>query len=127
MFDEKKVIELVLASLVADAYSLGGAHWVYDEKQLASLEVNWDELNDAKAIWHKDKKAGDFTHYGDQTLWLYQFVQGRDSFDAQEYVEYWQNKIEVYNGYIDGSTRNTLENIKDEKFLLGLIRLIYVL
>ena len=29
----KKVKDLVLSSLVADAYSLG-AHWIYDEKQL---------------------------------------------------------------------------------------------
>lgn len=36
MFDEKKVKDLVLTSLVADAYSLG-AHWIYDEQQLSDL------------------------------------------------------------------------------------------
>ena len=113
MFDEKKVKELVLTTLVADAYSLG-AHWIYDEKQLQDLEVNWDELNDAKAIWHKEKKAGDFTHYGDQTLWLYQFLQEKEKFELDEYIDFWQKKIEVYNGYIDGATRNSLENINDE-------------
>lgn len=112
MFDIKKVKELVLTTLVADSYSLG-AHWIYDEKQLASLEVNWDELNDAKVIWHKDKKAGDFTHYGDQTLWLYQFLQDKESFDVKQYVSFWQKKVEVYNGYIDGATRETLENIQN--------------
>lgn len=110
MFDEKKVKELVLSSLVADAYSLG-AHWIYDEKQLQVLDLDWNSLNDPKAIWHKGKVAGEFTHYGDQTLWLYQFLEGRDSFDANEYIKYWKSKIEVYNGYIDGATRETLENI----------------
>lgn len=114
MFDEKKVKELVLTTLVADAYSLG-AHWIYDEKQLQDLEVNWNELNDAKAIWHKEKKKGDFTHYGDQTLWLYEFLQDKETFDLAEYISFWQKKIEVYNGYIDGATRETLENINDEK------------
>lgn len=55
MFDEKKVKELILATLVADSYSLG-SHWIYDEKQLNTLEIDWNELNDAKAVWHKGKK-----------------------------------------------------------------------
>lgn len=118
MFDEKKVKELVLTTLVADAYSLG-AHWIYDEKQLEDLEINWDELNDAQAIWHKDKKRGEFTHYGDQTLWLYQFLQDKESFDLDEYILFWQKKIESYNGYIDGATRNSLENIKENKVPTG--------
>lgn len=112
MFDEKKVKELILSSLVADSYSLG-AHWIYDEKQLESLDVDWNELNDAQAIWHKDKKAGDFTHYGDQTFWLYQFLQSRNSFDVNEYVDYWKSRVDVYNGYIDGATRESLENIEN--------------
>lgn len=112
MFDQKKVKELILSSLVADSYSLG-AHWVYDEKQLEALDINWNELNDAKAIWHKGKKAGDFTHYGDQTFWLYQFLQSRDSFDSVVYLDYWKKRVDVYNGYIDGATRDTLENIKN--------------
>lgn len=113
MFDEKKVKDLVLTSLVADAYSLG-AHWVYDENQLINLDVNWDELNDPKAIWHKEKKAGEFTHYGDQTLWLYEYLQGKDKFDAKDYISYWAKKVEVYNGYIDGATRESLENVKND-------------
>ena len=112
MFDEKKIKELVLSSLVSDAYSLG-AHWIYDEKQLETLDLNWEELNEPKSIWHKGKVSGDFTHYGDQTLWLYNFLEDKKSFDVSQYVEYWKNKIESYNGYIDGATRETLENIKN--------------
>jgi ADP-ribosylglycohydrolase len=110
MFDEKIVKKLLLASLVADAYSLG-AHWVYDEKQLKELDIDWNDLNAPKAMWHKGKGAGDFTHYGDHTLWLYNFVQDKDTFDVDAYMEYWKNKLDSYNGYIDGSTRDTLENI----------------
>lgn len=114
MYDRKKVKELILISLVADSYSLG-AHWIYDDKQLASLDINWDELNDAKAVWHKDKKAGEFTHYGDQTFWLYEFLKDKDTFDVEEYLSFWENKMQSYNGYIDGATRESLENIKDDK------------
>lgn len=112
MFDKKKIKELVLVSLVADAYCLG-SHWVYDEKQLESLDINWNELNEAKSIWHKGKKAGDFTHYGDQTLWLYQFLEDKESFDSSEYIKFWESKIDIYGGYIDSATRKTLENIKN--------------
>lgn len=114
MFDNKKVKELVLSSLVADAYCLG-SHWIYDEKQLENLEIDWNELNDAKSIWHKDKIAGEFTHYGDQALWLYEFLQDKDNFNVKEYLTFWVNKINSYNGYIDGSSRITLENINDGK------------
>ncbi len=110
MFDEKKVKEIVLSSLVADAYSLG-AHWIYDEKQLQLLEIDWNNLNDAKAVWHKGKTAGEFTHYGDQILWLYNYLEDKNEFDADEYISFWKNKMHGYNGYIDGSSKETLENI----------------
>lgn len=112
MFDQKKVKNLVLSSLVADAYSLG-AHWVYDEKQLANESIDWNELNTPLAIWHKDKKAGDFTHYGDQAFWLYDFLKDKDSFDVNAFRDYWFSKMQTYQGYIDGATRNTIQNIND--------------
>ncbi len=118
MFDQRIVKELVLSSLVADSYSLG-AHWIYDEKQLEQIDFDWNELNAPKAIWHKGKVAGDFTHIGDQAFWLYQYLQNKESFDVLEYIEFWKNKMDIYNGYIDGATRETLENINDEKTPTG--------
>jgi ADP-ribosylglycohydrolase len=112
MFDIKKIKQLVLTSLVTDAYSLG-AHWVYDEKQLANNDLNWDELNNPLSVWHKGKSAGDFTHYGDQTYWLYKFLEDKKTFDDKEYLIFWEEKIKSYDGYIDGATRETLENIKN--------------
>lgn len=110
MFDKKKIKDLVLVSLVADSYSLG-SHWVYDEKQLAKNLINWDTLNAPLAIWHKGKSAGEFTHYGDQTLWLYEYLSDKTSFDSQEYTKYWFEKMRTYNGYIDGATKQSIQNI----------------
>ena len=112
MFDEKKIKELILTSLVTDAYCLG-SHWVYDEKQLNNKDINWEELNNPLSVWHKGKVAGEFTHYGDQTYWLYEFLQNKETFDENEYLKFWQEKVESYDGYIDGATRGTLENIKN--------------
>jgi len=112
MFDQKKVKELVLTTLVADSYSLG-AHWIYDENQLTNAKIDWNELNKPLAIWHKEKGAGEFTHYGDQAYWLYEFLLDKETFDEEEYLEYWTSKMKSYEGYIDGATRITLDNIKN--------------
>ena len=112
MFDQKKIKELILTSLVTDAYCLG-SHWVYDEKQLQENNLDWNELNNPLSVWHKGKSAGEFTHYGDQTYWLYEFVKDKETFDEKEYLAFWQEKVKSYNGYIDGATRETLENIKN--------------
>ena len=95
-------------SLVADAYALG-AHWIYDEVQLKDLDVNWDELNAPQAMWHKGKEKGDFTHYGDHTKWLLQFVQDNNHFNLQNYGGLWLDNMQDYKGYVDGSSRETLE------------------
>ncbi len=118
MTNEKKIKEIILSVLVADAYSLG-AHWIYDEKKLQTLQINWEELNTPQAIWHKGKVAGEFTHYGDQLLWLYQFLQDKKEFDVNEYIKFWKAKVDIYEGYIDSATKNTLENIQNEAFPTG--------
>ena len=114
MLEKKKIEEIVKVTFVADTYSLG-AHWVYDEKQLKNLPVDWDTLNAPQALWHKGKGAGDFTHIADQAFWLYEFLQNKESFDSLEYLKFWQEKMGSYSGYIDGATRETLENLKAGK------------
>ncbi len=110
---EDRVKDLTLTALVADAYSLG-AHWVYDEEQLKNLPINWSRLNAPQSIFHRGKKAGDFTHYGDQLVWLYQFLQNKTDFDGKLYQSFWFQKMQKYDGYIDGSSRTTMENIKNK-------------
>uniref|UniRef100_UPI004047406C ADP-ribosylglycohydrolase family protein n=1 Tax=Aliarcobacter sp. TaxID=2321116 RepID=UPI004047406C len=109
---EKKIKDLVLTSLVVDSYCLG-THWIYDEEQLKNKVINWDELNSPLAIWHKGKTAGDFTHYGDQTFWLYEFLENKNFFDEKEYKSFWFEKMKNYDGYIDGASRNTILNIEN--------------
>jgi ADP-ribosylglycohydrolase len=109
---ENKIKDLVLATLVTDAYCLG-THWIYDETQLVDNDIIWDELNNPLAIWHKGKSAGDFTHYGDQSYWLYEFLKDKNSFDEKEYLNFWFNKMKTYTGYVDGASRDTILNIEN--------------
>lgn len=100
----------ILATFVCDAYCLG-AHWVYDEKELAKLPLDWESLNAAQSLWHKGKLAGEFIHYGDQALYLLEFVVKNKSFNQADYYAFWSEKMSSYDGYIDGSTRESLKNI----------------
>ena len=116
MLKKEKIKKIILATLAADSYSLG-AHWVYDEKQLKQLDINWDKLNAPNAIWHEGKSAGDLTHIGDQAYFLLEYLKNKDTFDELDYLDFWQNKMRVYKGYIDGATRETLENIENKKLI----------
>lgn len=111
MFEEK-IKDLVLATLVTDSYCLG-THWVYEEDQLVNNSIDWDALNAPLSLWHRGKSAGDFTHYGDQSYWLYEFLKDKDSFDENEYKSYWFERMKTYEGYKDGATRNSILNIEN--------------
>jgi ADP-ribosylglycohydrolase len=109
---EEKIKDLVLSTLVTDSYCLG-THWIYDENQLINNDINWEDLNAPMAIWHKGKSAGEFTHYGDQNYWLYEFLKDKNSFDEKEFLDFWFEKMKDYTGYIDGATRDTISNIEN--------------
>lgn len=110
---DKAIIEnAIIGAFVADAYALG-SHWIYDETQLKNLPVDWEALNAPQAMWHKGKEKGDFTHYGDHGKWLHEYVLANNHFDPSQYASFWIKKMENYQGYIDGSSRGTLEILKN--------------
>ncbi len=104
----------IMGAFLADAYSLG-AHWIYDEDQLKKLDCDWNALNAPAAMWHKGKKAGDFTHYGDHMLWLLEYIKEHNGFDVDGYAAFWCLKMQSYTGYVDGSSRDTLEHLNAGK------------
>lgn len=109
---ESKVRDMVFSSLVADAYCLG-THWIYDEEQLKTLAIDWNQLNNAHSIWHKNKIAGEFTHYGDQTYFFYEFMKNKEIFYVNQYIKSWYDKMKIYDGYLDGATRDTMKNLDE--------------
>ena len=107
---DQKIINSILSSLTADAYALG-AHWIYDEEQLKNLPIDWETLNDAQVMWHKGKVKGDFTHYGDQTLYLLEYMYENEGFDKKGFYTFWSENMSNYQGYIDGATRKALKSM----------------
>ncbi|ORX81146.1 ADP-ribosylglycohydrolase [Basidiobolus meristosporus CBS 931.73] len=106
----------ILAAFAADSLALG-AHWVYDSDIIKNKlgdkvkELNAPTLND----YHKGKGVGDFTHYGDQTLFLLESIARHKAYDEEKFRQDWLESIEKYQGYKDGATKETVENLHQNK------------
>ena len=107
---------IVLYSLIGDALSLG-PHWVYNQDEIAERAGRITGYLDPLSEYHPGKKAGDFTHYGDQASVLLESIAELNQFDledfAQIWMEFWEGEGE--QSYKDGATKTTLQNLKDGK------------
>ncbi len=102
---------MVLASFAADALALG-VHWIYNtrviDKKFGRVERY---IKPERPTYHPTKDSGEFTHYGDQAMVLLQSIAECDGFNLSDFAERWQKLFQNYNGYIDGATKGTLENL----------------
>ena len=106
---------MVLASFAADALSLG-VHWIYNTDV---IDKKWGRVENyfkpERPTFHPTKDLGEFTHYGDQTLVLLKSVAENSGFDTRKFAENWQQLFKSYEGYFDGATKTTIENIEAGK------------
>jgi ADP-ribosylglycohydrolase len=102
---------MVLASFVADALSLG-VHWIYNTNV---IDKKWGRVEEYikpdRPTYHSTKDLGELTHYGDQTLLLLKSIAENSGFDLNHFSNCWQEFFKSYEGYFDGATKATLENI----------------
>lgn len=100
---------ILLGALIGDALSLG-PHWIYEPDVIAGKLGLPDSSHDPMSDYHPGKRAGDFTHYGDQILHLLGHLSETGKFDLQSYADswraYWENP--QHTSYRDGATRTTL-------------------
>ncbi len=108
---------MVLMSFIADALSLG-VHWIYNTNV---IDKKWGRLEGyikpERPTYHPTKDLGDFTHYGDQTLVLLESVCAQSGFELDDFSRRWLRFFDHYDGYFDGATKVTLENLKAQKNL----------
>ncbi len=109
--NKDKLYGALWGAFCADAYALG-PHWEYDTRNIEKASLNWEGYNNPVTKYHGEKKAGDFTHYGDQLMWLLRSVADKSSFDLAYFGQIWMDKMETYSGYLDHATSETLENLK---------------
>jgi ADP-ribosylglycohydrolase len=103
---------MVMASLAGDSLALG-AHWIYDvdeiERRFGRVTTLMKPSLDS---YHPTKDAGDFTHYGDQTLVLLESVAESGKFDLDDFAGKWRNFFSNYHGYFDHATKGTLQSFE---------------
>lgn len=105
----------IMAAFTADALALG-AHWVYDISQIKNKYGRLDFMAPPEiAPFHRGKKKGDFTHYGDQMFLLLESLSNCSSFDLDDFASQWKAMFDDYNGWIDDATKETLSNFKNGK------------
>jgi ADP-ribosylglycohydrolase len=102
---------MVLMSFIADALCLG-VHWIYNTNV---IDKKWGRvegyIKPERPTYHPTKDLGEFTHYGDQALVLLESVAARGGFDFGDFAQHWQRFFDTYDGYFDGATKATLENL----------------
>lgn len=103
-----------MGAFIGDAISLG-PHWIYDQGEIERKVTSPERYQDPVSAYHPGKKAGDFTHYGDQLLVLLRYLGENQSFDLAGYATawraYWENPETI--SYRDGSTKETLANLEN--------------
>ncbi len=106
-----KAKAMVLASFVADALSLG-VHWIYNTNV---IDKKWGRVEEyikpERPTYHPTKDLGELTHYGDQTLLLLKSIAGNSGFALDYFCNHWLEFFNSYEGYFDGATKTTLDNI----------------
>lgn len=108
---------MLFGSFVGDALALG-PHWVYNtnviDKKFGRVQQYFKPL----VSYHKGKKKGDFTHYGDQMLLLLESLATASGFDQKRFAEAWQSFFNGYEGYRDKATLTTLQNMTEGNNIL---------
>lgn len=111
---KEKLKAMLYGVFYGDAYSLA-AHWVYDIKTIENSSLNLDICNNPISTYHPTKTAGDFTHYGDQMLWLLEDLTKHKVFSLVDFGEHWYQKMKTYDGYIDSASKHTFKQLSESK------------
>jgi ADP-ribosylglycohydrolase len=105
--------DLILPSFFGDALALG-PHWIYDAAEIRRhYPAGIQHYDMPRSSYHPGKRAGDFTHYGDQALLLLESIsRAGTSWNAEtwrkDWAAWWRSGPRSYR---DGATSHTLEHL----------------
>lgn len=111
MTKQNRLEGMLIGSFLGDTLALG-AHWIYDQNKIKSSfgEIS-GPVNPLPDGYHPGKKLGDFTHYGDQSLFVFDFLSQCQSFDEVVFGDAFEEFMSTYMGYKDHATKETLKNL----------------
>lgn len=102
----------VEGAILQDKYVLG-LHWIYDQEKIKPRfneeAVTFDVLEDS---FHKTKKKGDLTHYGDILLHFMNYLNEVEHPDVATYYESFVQWMKAYEGYKDHAMKQVVENVE---------------
>ena len=64
-------------------------------------------------------KKGDFSLYGEQVIWLLEYMNESKVYDPFVFGDLWQEKMNAYEGELDQASKESLTNIKSGRSFLG--------
>jgi ADP-ribosylglycohydrolase len=106
-----KLAGLLYGSFIADALALG-AHWIYDQEEMRRDFGRVTHFLDPREdSYHRSKKRGEQTHYGDQALTLMESIKSRGRFDVSGFAQDWSRMWDGYPDYFDQATKETLKHL----------------
>lgn len=113
----------IWGALVADAAAMG-LHWIYDQNRITEVAAERPEFRtpDKQAYEavlsfyaHPDKRAGDFSHYGEQLMAMLNSLSvNKGQYSKSQYQQSFCAHFGYggsFVGYIDRPTRDTLDNM----------------
>ncbi|MDB6117834.1 MAG: hypothetical protein JWO08_1615 [Verrucomicrobiaceae bacterium] len=112
---EQRTRGMLLGAFVGDALALG-PHWMYDRSKIEQKFGRISGLNDPATQYHPGKKAGDYTHLGDQMLVLQRSIQIHGGlFDPKDFLQSWKAfwTDPATKSYVDKATRTVLGAMED--------------
>lgn len=104
-------------ALVGDAFALG-AHGLYDSAEIKDIFPSYKHFYDPVSPFQQGKKAGDFTHYGDQCIWLLESLSLEKEFSLASFSSRWKTYMTSYPGFIDAASTKALQNLNSGKSAL---------
>jgi ADP-ribosylglycohydrolase len=105
----------LLGALIGDALALG-PHWIYHQGDIQAKLGHVERYHAPMATYHAGKVAGDFTHYGDQTMVLLRSIATAGAFDLGHFTAswraFWADPKTI--SYRDGATRAALAGLPSD-------------
>lgn len=109
---------MLAAAFYADSYALP-FHWQSGE-QIAEQRIPSGKGLHAphSDSCHGNKRAGDLTHVGDQTLLMYQLLQREARFSIEVARTQWCQYMQHYGGYMDAASAMSLQTFRSSPHAL---------